>query len=204
MIDGVLQRLLEREDLRRRACRGWVCACAAGARQAQHRRASKQARSNHRRRLAAVTRARTSRRTAPARACARVDERLAAGRRRAVHAPVPPAVQRRAGAQVALPLHAVQDRIQRAGAQPIAVPAQLVDHRLAEDRALRGVMENVEPDQSGVEIAIYHRNSSSKVDIGIGSYPEDAREVKRRGASRRTGVLPGSLHLDVPRKTTVS
>jgi len=39
------------------------------------------------------------------------------------------------------------------------VPAKLVDHRLAEDRTFGGVMENMEPDEPRVQVAVYHRFS---------------------------------------------
>jgi hypothetical protein len=74
-------------------------------------------------------------------------ERLATRRRRSIHTPIAPRVHRRAGPQVSLAFHAVQDGIERARAQSIAMSTELVDHRLAEDRTVRGVMKNVQPDE---------------------------------------------------------
>jgi hypothetical protein len=44
----------------------------------------------------------------------------------------------------------VQNRVQRAGAQPVPVSAQLVDHFLPKDWSFSGVMEKVESDEPGV------------------------------------------------------
>jgi hypothetical protein len=63
----------------------------------------------------------------------------------------------------------MKDRIERSCAQPITVPAQLVDHRLAEDRPFGRVMQDVQPDQPGVEVAINHRISMSDSDGGVRS-----------------------------------
>jgi len=47
-----------------------------------------------------------------------------------------------------MPFHAMQDGIERACAESISMPAKLVDHRLAEDRSLRRVMQDVEADEA--------------------------------------------------------
>jgi len=60
----------------------------------------------------------------------------------------------------------MKDRIERAGTQPVPVSAELVDHRLAVDRALGGVMENMEPDETGVKTSVEHRAPMSKSDNG--------------------------------------
>src|SRR4051812_43481136 len=78
-------------------------------------------------------------------------KRLPARGRRSIHPAIAPTVQCRAGSQIALPFHAVQDRIERARAQAIAMPTKLVNHRLAEDWALSSVMENMESDESRVQ-----------------------------------------------------
>src|SRR3954466_10141207 len=69
----------------------------------------------------------------------------------------PSRVQSRAGPKVTLSCHAVQDGIEGAGAQPIAMATKLVDHRLAEDRAFGGVMKDMQPDEAGVQVPIDHR-----------------------------------------------
>src|SRR5689334_3671839 len=75
-------------------------------------------------------------------------ERLPTRGRRSIHTAIPSSIERQSGPQEALAFHAVQDGIERAGAQPIAMPAKLVDHRLAEDRAFSSVMKNVESDET--------------------------------------------------------
>ena len=69
-----------------------------------------------------------------------LDEGFAAGRCRTVH-PTTPVVLSGARTQQTLPFHAVQNRIQRAGAEPVPMPPQLIDHLLTEDRPSGGVME---------------------------------------------------------------
>ena len=58
------------------------------------------------------------------------------------------------------------------------MPTELVDHRLAEDRTFGRVMEKVEPDEAGVEVAIYHRKSISEYDIEIRGYPQPQTKSK--------------------------
>lgn len=87
------------------------------------------------------------------------DESLPTRGRRPIHPATPPIVEGQAGPQIALPFHAVQDGIERARAQAIAVATKLVDHRLAEDRTFGGMMEDVEPDEPGIQVAIDHRLS---------------------------------------------
>jgi hypothetical protein len=58
------------------------------------------------------------------------------------------------------------------------MPTELVDHRLAEDRTLSGVMKNMQSYQPGVEVAVYHRFSLSKFDIEIRGYRQNVRQVK--------------------------
>ena len=72
------------------------------------------------------------------------------------------------------------------------MPAKLIDHRLAEDRTLHRVMQDVKPDQSRVEVAIYHRNSSSKSDIEIRGYiqPPDKVKASRRDSGVRSQRQP--------------
>ena len=80
-------------------------------------------------------------------AAPRDHERFAAGGRDAVHATLAAAIERQPRSQVSIALHAVEDGIQRAGAHPVSVPGQLVDHRLTEDRTLRRVMQDVQADK---------------------------------------------------------
>src|SRR3954454_20120315 len=78
-------------------------------------------------------------------------ECLAAGGRGAVDATAAAVALPPLRAQVPLALHAMEDRIERSGAEPVAVARQLVDHRLAEDRPFGSVVQQVEADQTGVE-----------------------------------------------------
>jgi hypothetical protein len=56
--------------------------------------------------------------------------------------------------QIALFLETPENRIQRSGTDQISVPPKLLDHAESENRLLRCVVEEVHPDQTGVEIAI--------------------------------------------------
>jgi hypothetical protein len=40
------------------------------------------------------------------------------------------------------------------------VATELIDHRLSKDRAFSGVMKNMEPDESRVQVAVYHHRFS--------------------------------------------
>ena len=124
---------------------------------------------------------------------------LRPGRGCAIHPTYAPVVLRRAGPQQSLPFHAVQNRVERAGAQPIAVPAQLVDHLLAEDWTFSGVMEKMEPDEPGVEVSIYHRISITDCDNENRGYcavyslsnPFEGRMGNSRNPANRTGWFRG-------------
>src|SRR5258708_2935054 len=59
-----------------------------------------------------------------------------------------------AGAEIAFLLEAVEQRIQTARADAVAVARQFLDHAEAENGLLRSVMQDVQADQTGVEIAI--------------------------------------------------
>jgi hypothetical protein len=48
----------------------------------------------------------------------------------------------------------MQHRLQRAGAETVAVVRQFVDHPLPVDFVFRGVMQNMQPDEAGEEIGI--------------------------------------------------
>src|SRR5271157_647753 len=61
--------------------------------------------------------------------------------------------------QVSLFLEGVQQGIEGPGADPVAVPGQLLDHAQAEDGLMRGVMQHVKPDQSRVEVAVIRKNA---------------------------------------------
>src|SRR6476469_6796303 len=96
----------------------------------------------------------------------RRNQGLAARRRRAVDAAVASAVQYLLRSQVAVPFHAVENRIERAGAEPVAVARELIDHCLAVDGAFGGVMEDVQTYQACIKISIMHRISMSESDSG--------------------------------------
>jgi hypothetical protein len=51
-------------------------------------------------------------------------------------------------------LQRVKDRIQRSRPDAIPMPCQLFDDPKAKHRPRGGVVENVQPDQSGVELAV--------------------------------------------------
>lgn len=59
----------------------------------------------------------------------------------------------RRGQQTPL-LKTMQDRIEGARAHLVAVPSQLLDHRKPVDRLMRRMVQNVQPDQAGVEKSI--------------------------------------------------
>jgi hypothetical protein len=65
----------------------------------------------------------------------------------------------RLGSQQSLLLHAVKNGVERACAQPVPVSAKLVDHLLSEDWTFGRVMEQMQSDEPGVEVSIYHRYS---------------------------------------------
>ena len=111
-------------------------------------------------------------------ACPRLDEGFAPGRCGAVHPTYAPVVLRGAGPQQSLPFHAVQNWVQRAGAQPVPVPAQLVNHFLPKDWTFAGVMENVQSDEPRVQISIYHRISMTDYDNENRGYCGDSLVVK--------------------------
>src|ERR1035441_5566134 len=58
------------------------------------------------------------------------------------------------GTEIALLLQPVEQGIQTAWADPVAVPRQFLDHAEPENGFFRGVMQDVQPDQAGVEIAV--------------------------------------------------
>jgi hypothetical protein len=53
-----------------------------------------------------------------------------------------------AGAEVALLFHAVEGGVEGSGADAVAVTAEFLDHAEAEEGALGGVVEHVEPDEA--------------------------------------------------------
>ena len=65
-----------------------------------------------------------------------------------------------AGGQIALVFHGVQHRVERAGAEAVAVIGQFVDHPLAIDFVFRRVVQNMQPDKAGKEIVEFHHSSS--------------------------------------------
>src|SRR5688572_27599006 len=85
-------------------------------------------------------------------------EHPAARRRRAIEPANAAAVSMVGGLEVALGFEAVQDGIQRARTDLIAMPGQLFDHAEAEDVSLSGVMEDVKPNQSGIQVSVVRRH----------------------------------------------
>src|ERR1035437_7106162 len=65
-----------------------------------------------------------------------------------------PAIALLRGTEIALLLQPVEQRIQTARADAVAVPPQFFDHAEPENGLLRGVMQDVQADQPGVKIAV--------------------------------------------------
>ena len=59
-----------------------------------------------------------------------------------------------AGAEITLLLEVVEQGIKAAGADAVAVARKLFDHAEAEDGFFGGVVEDVEPDEAGIQVAI--------------------------------------------------
>jgi hypothetical protein len=60
-----------------------------------------------------------------------------------------------AGEQEAIPLQSVQDGVERAGTQQVAVPRQFSNHIQPKDRLLPGVMQQVQANEAGEKVAGY-------------------------------------------------
>ena len=56
--------------------------------------------------------------------------------------------------QIAFALQAVQQWVEGAGAHRVPMPGQFFRHLEAENCFLRGVVQDVQPDKAGIEIAI--------------------------------------------------
>ena len=79
--------------------------------------------------------------------------------------------------------HAQQQRVDRAGAQAIAVARQLLDHPLAVDLAFGSVVQDVQPDQAREALR-----------SGLAAFPSDAATQQRlRTAAQELGVSAGAL-----------
>ena len=83
-------------------------------------------------------------------------ERAASEWRRAINPAEGLSVAHLRGAQIALFFQAMQKRVQRAHTDVITMTAEFFRHPQAEKRAFHGVMEDMQPDQSGVKIAVIH------------------------------------------------
>jgi hypothetical protein len=68
-----------------------------------------------------------------------------------VQAPNPAIHPAALGNEQSFPFQATQQRIHRAGAEPIAVPSQFLDHAEAENRLLARVVEDVQAHETGKE-----------------------------------------------------
>jgi hypothetical protein len=58
------------------------------------------------------------------------------------------------GAEIALLLEAVEQGVEAPRADAIAVPGELLDHTEAENGFFGGMVEDVEADEAGVEVAV--------------------------------------------------
>jgi len=59
-----------------------------------------------------------------------------------------------AGSKVTLLFESVKDGIKRTRAQLVAMPPQLFDHCETENRLLHRMVQDMQPDQAGVKVAI--------------------------------------------------
>src|SRR5580700_6077556 len=84
----------------------------------------------------------------------RCGKRLPSQRGRPVHAPQRLALSLFGRSQVPFLFKALEERIQAPWADAVAVAGKLLDHAQAEHWPLNCMMQNVEPDQSGVQIAV--------------------------------------------------
>jgi SAM-dependent methyltransferase len=74
----------------------------------------------------------------------------------------------------------MKDRIQRAGAEPVAVTAELLDDAESENRLPRRVMKNVKPDEPGVEGSILHDGIGSRYRVSITGRSAVQADMPRR------------------------
>jgi hypothetical protein len=81
-------------------------------------------------------------------------ERVLATRRRAVHFPPGSSGGFLGRSEVSLLFQPVQDWVQSSRTDPISVPCKLLDHAEAENRFLGRVMQDVEADKAGVQVAV--------------------------------------------------
>lgn len=56
----------------------------------------------------------------------------------------------------------VEHRVERARADAVAMPSQFLDHPLSVQVALGGMVQDVEPNESGEELLMFHLLKSSK------------------------------------------
>jgi hypothetical protein len=61
------------------------------------------------------------------------------------------------GTKVTLFLQTLKQGIKATRTDPVAVPGEFLDHPESEHGTLDGVMKNVEPDKTGVQVAISQR-----------------------------------------------
>ena len=90
-----------------------------------------------------------------------------------------------AGTQVALLLQPVKQRIQAARADPVAVPPQFFDHAEPEDGLFDGVMQDVQPNQAGVQIAV----GQQAIDFRFRHSITMHRSIEPRKYQSQTGFL---------------
>jgi hypothetical protein len=95
-------------------------------------------------------------------------------------------------AQVAFRFQAMEERIERAGAQAIPVMGQFLDDAQTEDRLLGSMMEDMEADEAADDVTIYFRYrhaTTSIMPIDIGATADlPAADAMSHGHS--TGLEP--------------
>src|SRR3990172_7758537 len=74
-----------------------------------------------------------------------------------VEAPRPLGLTLLSRLEIAFALQTMQHWIERAGAELIAVPAELLADPAAVDRLFRRVVQHVQPDQPNIEVRVTHR-----------------------------------------------
>jgi len=81
----------------------------------------------------------------------------------AIHTALGLPVPHLAGDEITLLFQSVQDRIQRAGAQFVSMPAQFFDHRQAVKRFFSRVVQDMQPDQASIQFSIIHSDCSVQI-----------------------------------------
>jgi hypothetical protein len=69
------------------------------------------------------------------------------------------------GRQVAVAFHAVQQWVERARTDLVAVMGQFLDHPVAVDRLLGGMVQHMEPDEAGKKFLVFETHSENRYRI---------------------------------------